>query len=260
MAQVAQAYFHFHTRLNEKEMRKFGRQVDRAARRAALRNFETVVLINVEIEEGSLIGRVTAFGAILLAATSLISNYKGVKDAVKDMCEDARSFGGDVCAKAIDLAGVNEKQVHRVERRTKTVGKLGRLLSDVDRLQKSVNELSPAQMRKELGRLNHELQIIAKDLEPAETKTLEKVLEHTKLPPPKKWPDRDQDELKAILKPEQFELTYESVPRLEDQSKHRPIRYQNSFKVSPKRRMKREALLTSKPAGRIAGKQTDTSV
>jgi hypothetical protein len=58
MARVAQAYFHFHTRLAEKEMRKFGREVDQAARRAALRNFETAVLINVQIEEGSLIGRV----------------------------------------------------------------------------------------------------------------------------------------------------------------------------------------------------------
>ena len=96
---------------------------------------------------------------------------------------------------------------------------------------------------KELGRFNHELQLIAKDLEPAEKKALEKVLEQTTLPSPKKWPASDQEEPKAILKPEQFELTYESAPKLEDQSKRRPIRYENSFKVSPKKRVRREALL-----------------
>jgi hypothetical protein len=247
MAQVAQAYFHFHTRIAEKEMRKFGRQVDQAARRAARRNFETAVLINVEIEEGSLIGRVTAFATILIATTSLISNYKGVKDGVKEMCEDARSFGADVCAKAVDLAGVSEKQVYRLERRTKTVGRLGRLLSDIERLEKSIDDLTPAQLRRELGRFNRELQLIANDLEPSEKKALEKVLEQTTLPPPKKWPVSDQEELKAILKPEQLELTYESIPKLEDQSKRRPIRYENSFKVLPKKRVRREALLIPKP-------------
>lgn len=254
MARVAQAYFHFHTRLAEREMRKFGRKVDQAARRAALRNFQTSVLINVEIEEGSLIGRVTAFATILIASTSLISNYKGVKDGVKEMCEDARSFGADVCAKAVDLAGVSEKQVYRVERRTKTVGKLDRLLSDIDRLEKSTDDLTPAQMRKELGRFNRELQLIAKDLDPAEKKALEKVLEHTTLPPPKKWPVTDQEEPKAILKPEQFELTYESAPKLEDQSKRRPIRYENSFRVLPKKRVRREGLLIPQLRVPVLGK------
>jgi hypothetical protein len=246
MARIAQAYFHFHTRLAEKEIRKFGRQVDKAARRAALRNFETAVLINVDIEEGSLKGRVTVFASIVLATTSLVANYKGAKDSVKEMCEDARSFGTDVCAKAIDLAGVSEKQVYRLERRTKTVGKLGRFLSDVERLEKSVDDLTPAQMRKELGRLNHELQLIAKDMDPAEQKGLEKVLEHTNLPPPMKWPVTDEQP-KAIVKPEQFELTYESAPRLDDQSKRRPIRYENSFEVVPQKRVKSEALLIPKP-------------
>jgi uncharacterized protein (UPF0335 family) len=243
MARVAQAYFHFHTRLTQREMRKFGRQVDTAARRAALRNFQTSVLINVEIEEGSLIGRVTAFASIVIATTSLVSNYKGVKDGVKEMCQDARSFGTDVCTSAVNLAGVSEKQVYRIERRTKTVGKLSRLLSDIERLEKSIDDLSPAQMRKELGRFNHQLLLIAKDLEPAEKIALDEILEHTALPPPNKWPVNVPDEPRAALKPEQFELTYESTPKLDDQSKHRPARYENSFKVFPKRGLRRQAPL-----------------
>jgi hypothetical protein len=143
-----------------------------------------------------MLGLVSAFAPIFLATTILISNYKCVKDGVKEMCEDARSFGADVCANAVDLAGVSEKQVYRLERRTKTVGKLSRLLNDIERLEKSVDDLTPTQMRRELGRFNHELQLIAKDLEPAEKKALEKVLEHTALPPPKKWPPSDHDEQK----------------------------------------------------------------
>jgi hypothetical protein len=249
MARIAQAYFHFHTRLSEKALRKFGRQIDRVARRAAIKNFDGSVLIEVEIEEGSLIGRVTAVATILALYTGLISNYKGVKDSVREMCEDARSFGADVCTKAIKLAQINEKQVYRIERRTKTVGKLGRLLSDVERLENSVDDLSPAQLKKELRRLNHGLQMISKDIGSKEREALGNILNHTKLPPPSKWPRGDIDEPKALLKPEQLELTYQEAPRLEDESKRifQPIRYRNSFKVEPKKRMRRETLLLPKP-------------
>jgi hypothetical protein len=239
MARIAQAYFHFHTRLSEKELRQFGHRVDHAARQAAIRNFKTAVLINVEIEEGSLIGRVTALAALVAIYTGLISDYKGVKDGIMEMCKDARSFGLDVCTKAIDLAGISNKQVYRIERRTKTVGKLGRLLTDVERLEKSIDDLTPTQMRNELNRLNHELQTIARDLDQKENEALGKVLEKTRLPLPNRWPTTDAEEPKAIVKPEQFELEIdrfgtEATPR----RIYRPQQYESSFKVAPRKDVK----------------------
>jgi hypothetical protein len=235
MAQVAQAYFHFHTNLSPKELRKFGRQIDRAATRAATNSFETDVLINVDIEEGSLIGRVTAYAAMVALYTGLISDYKGVKESVKDMYSDARAFGDAVVSKAIEYSGVSDRQVYRTERRTKTVGKLGRFLNDIERLENSVNELSPAQMKRELARLNRELHAVANDLQPKERDSLNEILSATKLPPPTRWPVSEVKAPKAVQRPEQFELTYEPSP-IEDRPERprKRLRYQNSFEVRAK--------------------------
>lgn len=248
MAQVAQAYFHFETRLTETELKKFGGQVKRASRSAAQYYFDHDVLIHVDIEEGSLIGRVTASMLVLSGLTGLVANYKGVKDSVKEMCEDARSFGTDVCAKAIKFAGVNEKQVYRVERRTKTVGKLGRLLGDIERVENSRKELSDAQMDRELARFNRELRLIAKDLEPEEQQALEGVLKDTKLPPPSKWPNGQVEEPRSAVKREQLLLSYDEPLAIEDPNKRvkKPLHYQNTFKVRIRKRAgSRPSLLTA---------------
>ena len=95
MARVAQAYFHFHTRLAEREMRKFGRKVDQAARRAALRNFGTAVLINVEIEEGSLIGRVTIllWQIVLCDEDQIVGFRVSLQQILERFAHDALSCG-----------------------------------------------------------------------------------------------------------------------------------------------------------------------
>jgi hypothetical protein len=246
MAEIAQAYFHFRTHFSKRRLRRFGHQIDRVAREAAIRNFESTVLINVEIEEGSIIGRVTAIATILTVYTGMISDYKGVKDSLAEMCEDARSFGADVCGKAVKLSGINKKQIYRLEKRTKTVGKLSRLLKDVERLENSTTDLSPAQMQKELGRLNHELQAIAEDLQPEEQQILGRILERTDLPAPERWPQAQIEPPKVALKEEQYELTYEQISKQEDQSKPRRMRYRNSFKVQVKGQVHHDPLLIPK--------------
>lgn len=249
MAQIAQAYFHFHADLPARNLSKFGRRIDRAARSAALRNFDTTVTITVEIVEGSTIGRITAYAGIIGLFTTPIANYKGVKDSVKEIYADARSFGSEVAEKAIQLAGVSGKQVYRIERRTKTVGKLRRLLNDIERLENSVNDLTPKQMKEELGRLNHELQAISTDLAPQEQQQLSQILKTTKLPPPSRWPRPDEHAPRAILRPEQYELTIEQPLQIDDRLKARrkPSRYENSFEVEPAKRVhKHEVLLIPK--------------
>jgi len=144
MAHVAQAYFHFRTLSSVRDVKSFGRKIDAAARHAARTNFDLDVRVVVELEDGSLIGRVSVFAGILAVWTGLISDYKGVRESVSLMCEDARSFGFDVCNKAIEISGVSNKQIIRTERRTKVTGKISRLLHDLERLERSIDELSPA--------------------------------------------------------------------------------------------------------------------
>ena len=232
MAQIAQAYFHFRTEMSEAELKNFGKRVAKSSRAAALSNFAIEVEITVDVVEGSVKGRVTAIG-ILIGGFAFVADYKGFKEGVVEICQDARSFGADVCDKAVELANVAKRYIVRTERRTKTSGKLGRLLSDLDKLQNSVDSLSPAQVKGELSRLNRELELIARDLAPVEQQKLGKILDQTKLPPPRKWPQQDAEPPKTALKEDQIELL--GASEQQPNPKRKPTRYRTSFKVKPKK-------------------------
>ncbi len=95
--------------------------------RAAADIYGGGVEVDVQIEEGSLITRITVVGGLLLGAYSTIADYKGFKDRVVEMCDDAREFAVDVCSPFVKKAGVPNEDVYRFERRLKTPGKLYRL-------------------------------------------------------------------------------------------------------------------------------------
>jgi hypothetical protein len=104
------------------------------------------------------------------------------------MCNDAREFAVDVCGPFITKAGVSKEDVYRFERRLKTPGKLYRFSKRLEKLEHSVDELSPRDVQKELGSLRAEFESIAQHLSPKERQALEPTLKRPKLPPPEKWP------------------------------------------------------------------------
>src|SRR5262249_35922365 len=149
------------------------------------------VEIEVQLEEGSLIVRATVAGSILLGIYSAVADYKGFKESVVEMCDDAREFAVDVCGPFIQKAGVAKEDVYRFERRLKTPGRLYRISKRLDKLERSVNELSPREVQKELARLKGELDSVSKDLSGPERKAIESALKRPKLPPPERWPAPD---------------------------------------------------------------------
>ncbi len=121
MTQLAQAYIHLKPYLaSEKEVRSLGRYAKRVAIKAAANIYGGDVEIEVQIEEGSLITRVTVAGLLLIGEVySHVADYKGFKDSVVELCDDAREFAVDVCAPFVKKAGVPEEDVYRFERRLK---------------------------------------------------------------------------------------------------------------------------------------------
>ncbi len=156
------------------------------------------VEIEVQIEEGSLITRVTVVGSILLGVYNFVANYKGFKEGVVEMCNDAREFAVDVCDPFINKAGVPKEEVYRFERRLKVPGKLYRFGKRLEKLEKSVDELSPRDVQKELGELRSEFESIEDLLSSEERHALRPVLKRAKLPFPENWPQ--PEEPKAILR------------------------------------------------------------
>jgi hypothetical protein len=192
VTKLAQAYIHLKPyAVSNRKARSLGRYAQRLAVRAAADIYDGGVEIDVQIEEGSLITRITVTGSLLLSAYSGIADYKGFKESVVEMCDDAREFAVDVCSPFVKKAGVPKEDVYRFERRLKTPGKLYRLSKRLDKLEHSVSELSPRDIQRELASLRAELDAATTDISEPDRKAILTGLKRPKLPPPQKWPVPD---------------------------------------------------------------------
>jgi hypothetical protein len=206
VTQLAQAYIHLKPySASDKHVRSLGRYAKRLAVKTAADIYGGDVEIEVQIEEGSLITRVTVIGSILLGSYGFVANYKGFKEGVVEMCSDAQEFAVDVCKPFIKKAGVPKEDVYRFERRLKTPGKLYRLSKRLEKLEHSVEALSPRDVRQELGNLRLELASIEEQLTPEERQALEPILKRPKLPAPREWPIVDEPKV-AVLRDEDPEF------------------------------------------------------
>jgi hypothetical protein len=194
---LAQAYIHLKPySASERKVYQLGRYAQRVAAKAAIDIYGGGVEIEVQIEEGSLVTRITVIGALVLSGVySHIADYKGFKESIGEMCEDAREFAVDVCSPFVQKAGVSKDEIYRFERRLKTPGKLLRISRRLDKLQHSVNELSPRDVQKELASLRRELDAVTKDLSEAEKKAIETGLKRPKLPSPANWPAPEESKV-----------------------------------------------------------------
>jgi hypothetical protein len=202
---LAQAYIHLKPySASDRQVRSLGRYAQRVAMKAAADIYGGGVEIDIQIEEGSLITRVTVVGSLLLGAYSTMADYKGFKDSVVEMCADAREFAIDVCSPFVRKAGVPKEDVYRFERRLKTPGKLYRLSKRLEKLEHSVNELSPRAIQKELASLRAELDTATQDMSASDRGKILAGLKRPKLPPPEKWPVPDEPKI-AVGNEEEYQ-------------------------------------------------------
>jgi hypothetical protein len=189
LAHLAQAYIHLRPySAPETKIRSLDHYAERIAKEAAEDVYGGGVTVHIELEEGSLRARMTVVGTILFGVYGGVANYKGFKDSVVELCQDAREFAVVVLAPFTKKAGVVPSEIYRFERRLKTPGKLYRIVKTIEKLERSVDELSPKDVRKELARLRGELDSVAEDLTQSELQEVEKRLRTKKLPPPSRWP------------------------------------------------------------------------
>lgn len=239
MAQLAQAYLHLKPYFaSRRKLQALGKFADAVASDAAKRIYAGGVVVDVELEEGSLIARVTVVGLLAghlaLETYSKIADYKGFKDSVAELCDDAQSFAVDVCEPFRKKAGASPEQVFRFERRLKTPGKLNRIAKRLHRLEESVDRLSPKDLQKELSEVNRALSRVMQDLAPVDAQLVEKALTVRKLPPPSKWPVPEAELPKiARREEEQLALSQEagSTPSAILPSDHHRLIYRNRVRV-----------------------------
>lgn len=201
MAQLAQAYLHLKPyRASRRRLINLGKTAELLALEAAKRIYGGDVVVDVELEEGSLRVRVTVAG-FLIAAYGIVADYKGFKESVTELCNDAKQYAIDVCEPFKEEAGASDQQVYRFERRTKTAGKLYRLAKHLEKLEKSAAEISSKDMQRELAEANRELSSLMRDLSPAEAEFVEtKLIKSTGLPPPSRWPSPAPEQPRTAIR------------------------------------------------------------
>jgi hypothetical protein len=187
MAQLAQGYLHLRPYdVGRRRLNEIGEAAEQAAVRAAYEIYSGDVTVDVRLEVGTLRTWITVTG--VLTAYSVIADYKGFKESIGALCEDARVYAVDVCGAVKDLAGASERQVYRMERRLKTPGKINRLIERMEHLNEIADHLSAKEMNRQLEEIGREIEAIRRDLNEKEMAALNKVLRYENLPPIRQLP------------------------------------------------------------------------
>lgn len=184
MTEIAEAYFHFRrVDLSPDQLQKLGDAASELSAVTAIGLFPPETIIDVRLEQGSLKGWVTLIGA--LTVYGHIADYKGFKESIAEIVSDGRAFSDAISRQVSSRKELEGSFIYRQERRTKTPGKIKRIIQKREWLDAHKFQLTKA----DIARLNYEierlLQSALSDIEPGERASLRKILgeEEPHLPP-----------------------------------------------------------------------------
>lgn len=149
MTEIAEAYFHFQPfEVSEDRLQRYGLDFSEIAAKAASELFDPNCFLEIRLQSGSLFGwaTVTAIGSFI-AGNAL--NYKNLKENLTDMAADAKKFGGWVNTLFVHKGSVPKDRIYRTESRSKTPGKLLRVMKRQDRLNSRRSRLSDEEVERE---------------------------------------------------------------------------------------------------------------
>jgi hypothetical protein len=194
MAPLAQAYLHLKPySVTPEQLRALGRATEILATEAASDAYDVRVTVEVEITEGSVVGRATIYGTII-GAYAVVADYKGFKESSHELVQDARYVSGLVIDGLKKIAQPTAKQVYHAERRTKTPGKVYRIAQRLEKLDSGADQLNRKAIQQELADIADELDKVRRDLTPVERKAIAQSLhEYKRLPPLARWPRKGID-------------------------------------------------------------------
>jgi hypothetical protein len=162
MAVIGEAYFHikpFETDANS--WSKLGEHLSTISNQVAERAFWFDASLEIELAPGSAKGWITA--RVALGVFLGVAAYSDFRSSVQQVYADVKWFAENVNETFIDSLNLNPEQVFRTEKRTKAIGRLIRLLNEIDEL----NNARPPS-RDKIDNFHHLLQLAIEDLTPEE--------------------------------------------------------------------------------------------
>jgi hypothetical protein len=179
------------------------------------------VEIGIRLEEGSLKAWMVVVGCIWTALGPIynaIATYPQFKEGIKELYKDAKEFGEGVLG--VVQEETTARQLYRVERRTKTVGRIRRLIRTIDKLKRDSWKLESDEYKDRVSQISYRLHSLLSDIDDERDKELLRTAMFsagfTPLPPPS---DHLIDQL-AVLKEDDFDWT--ATPRLPAPATGRP--------------------------------------
>lgn len=204
MTQIAEAYFHLkRVELSQDEVQIFGDKVSALAALTAIDLFPPDSVIDVRLEEGSLKGWVLVIGTLALQTYGHVADYKGFKESISEIVSDAKGFSEAVSSKIFSQKELEGSIIYRRERRTKTPGRIKRIIQKREWLDAHQSQLSQS----DVARLNYEIeqlmQMVLADIPPGDRAGLRKALGEQK---PKTPPVEQRRVAIPLTRPEQVGL------------------------------------------------------
>ena len=232
MAQLAQAYVHLRRYdADPQRLWRLGESTKAAAIEAVREIYHGNVWVDIRIDEGSVFMRASVLGVI--AWLGLFGNYKGFKDSAVEAVRDAKMVSEWIANKFISDAKPKDSQIFRVERRTKTPGKILRLSRRLEELNELLPHLSKRVRGQQLEAIQRQFDQIKKDLSEEEAKRLGKALRFENVPPLDQQSPTDEipDEPRVVIRhPSQVDL-FETA---EEAAARQHLMYHDRVFVPPK--------------------------
>jgi hypothetical protein len=179
VAELAQTYVHLSSYgVDAETINRLGTAAQEHAVAAAREIYRGNVTIDVRLEEGSVRLWVTVYGAlsVLHVGYGVIADYKGFKEGIVAICEDAQKFGTFVSDLFLKDAAATPSQIYRVERRRKLPGKIKRVIEELERLENT--QLSDTELSARLEAVQQKLVQIERELSSQEVAGLHQMLLH----------------------------------------------------------------------------------
>lgn len=227
MARLAQTSIRFRKyEVDPTEFKRLSIEIDAAAARVTGEIYGPAVEVDVVIEAGSLLVRVTVIGGLLLGTYDAISKYKDFKEGVELLVHDAEKYGSAIVNEVVKVTGI--KKPDSVAKRNMTPGRISRVIEKLEEMRDLEKHAPKLVLQERLRDVARDVQAIERDLQPEELEQVNQILESGGLPPLEKVPKPDYDDRSAIVR-ERYEFGREPA-----RERRQKLRHHNRFVVGYK--------------------------
>jgi hypothetical protein len=181
MARLAQTSIRFQSyEIGAARFERLSVEIDDVAARVARNIYGPSVEVDVFIESGSLLIRITVIGSILWGTYDAISKYPDFREGLGELVKDAQDYGSAIVDEVLKVTG--QKKPDSVAKRDMTPGKVSRIIEKLEGVTDLEKHAPKRVIQEKLRQISRDVQSIERDLVPEELKQLDELLESRGLP------------------------------------------------------------------------------